>query len=92
MCRREGATRRTLLGDYRMSAGRSPRRPSSCGRTSSRPRLVGVSTAKDLELLGVLPGLAVPGHGGYSASLSAATGSVSMMSMLRWESYVYLLF
>lgn len=71
-----------------MPAGRSPRRPSSCGRTSSgRPHLVGVSTAKDLELLGVLPGLAVPDHGGYSASLSAAAGSASMMSMLRWESF-----
>lgn len=72
------------MSGARMSAGRSPRRPSSCGRTSSRPHLVGVSTAKDLEMLGVLPGLAIPDHGGYSASLSAAAGSVSMMSMLRW--------
>lgn len=72
---------------HRMPAGRSPRRPATCGRASSgRPHLVGVSTAKDLELLGVLPGLAVPDHGDYAASLSAAAGSASMMSMLRWES------
>lgn len=49
------------------------------------PHLVGVTTSRDLELLGVLPGLVVPDRGqGYGQHSSATVGArESMMSMFR---------
>lgn len=49
-----------------------------------RPHLVGVSTPKDIELLGVLPGLVVRDHGrGHGHSNSSVVGKESMTSALR---------
>lgn len=73
------------------TTNRSPH-PPSCGsfrgvagrHSPIRPHLVGVSRPKDLELLGVLPSLAVHDHGyGRAHSNSSAAGKESMMSVLR---------
>lgn len=68
---------------------RSPRPPSSwesplCSRRSIRPHPVGVSSAKDLQLLGLLPGLVVPDSVGSTiCQQQASAAERSSASLLR---------